>query len=216
MSNAPYTNQGRAIAAADVGTIRERWLWGVRLLHDADKLSAGGGGLKHGAIADLLASAKAAGLKLSEQEIQRRLRCARAYPTESQIRISTTDFATWTDLVRAGFPAVEAVPGEPPADYRTASERKRDRNRDLADRGSGQLTLFPLDMFEPVESTLKELGEYVDQQEELTSRFVAHGHKRRAYYDAMVAAVDNDLSVTWAAAHAAAFGDDSDPAGDVA
>ena len=43
------------------------------------------------------AAAKRAGLKLSAQEIRRRLQCARTYPTEAQIRQALADFRTWEE-----------------------------------------------------------------------------------------------------------------------
>ncbi len=48
-----------------------------------------------------------------------RLQCARAYPTESQIAEALSGFRTSWDLMAAGFPAYEAEPNEPPADFRT-------------------------------------------------------------------------------------------------
>jgi hypothetical protein len=213
---AQYVAQEQSIAAADVGGIRERWLWGLRILHDSEKMSSAGGGLKHGAAADLIAAAKARGFDLTQREIQSRIQCAKAYQTESQIRRSTTDFRYWSDLIAAHFPVYEPLPGEPPADYRTRAEQKRDRARDLADYASGQLSLIPLDKFEPTEALVKELRGYCNEQKELTGRFVERDRLREEYVSALEAAVDGDESATWAYAHRAAFGDDSDPAGDVA
>src|SRR5260370_38099115 len=74
---ARYVQGERMIARADSGGIRERWLWGLRLLHDPTAMSPNGGGLRHGVIAVLIEAAKKAGLALSEREIRRRLQVAR-------------------------------------------------------------------------------------------------------------------------------------------
>ena len=140
------------------------------------------------------------------REIQRRIQCARRYPTESQIRRAAADFETWRDLYYAGFPTYLADLDEPPADHRTEAEKSHDTAVRLLDMIGEQGSLFPLDRFEPTESTLKEMVEYADQQDEITARFVEHGRKRRDYVGRLIDAVGQDLSQTWQAAHMAAFG----------
>lgn len=203
MKTSQYVRQERAIASADSGGIRERWLWGLRLLSDTEKI-APAGGLRHGVAERLIAAAGTTSKgrpRLGEQEIQRRLRCARTYKTEAEIREALTDFASWDELSRAGFPAYDVSSDEPLADYRTEPERAHDRARALADLIGEQGALFPLRDFEPVVTTLKELVEYADQQEELTARFVEHGRKRRGYLNDLIDAAGGDLSVTWREAH---------------
>lgn len=192
-----YVQQEKVIAAADSGSIRERILWGLRILDDPEFVTGSGKSLKHGAAEKLIAAAKAAGQKLSEREIRRRMQGARAYPTDTQIGHAVADFRTWRDLADANFPAYDAPPGEPPADYRSGAERRRDRNR-IPD--GDQYSLFPLDKFEPAEATLKALLEYTDEQDEITARYVEHGRKRRAYLDRLIVAAKDDLSMTWAQA----------------
>lgn len=197
MKTTQYIRIERAISAAATSDIRERWLWGLRLLRDPDAFTPGSSQLKPGRADELVRAAKAAALRLSEREIQYRLRAARTYPTESQIAQATAEFDHWTALVAAGFPAIEAPEGEPPADHRNDGERERDLKRAyeaiLGDEGA----LFPLSDFEPTTATLKELVEYADEMEEWTGRRVAHDQKRREYLDRLVAAADDDLSVTW-------------------
>lgn len=94
-----YTRQEAAIAAAETNGIRQRWLYGLRLLADDAMMSPGGGGLRHGASASLIQAARTRGLKLSATEIRRRLQCARRYPTEAQISQVLADFKTWFDLL---------------------------------------------------------------------------------------------------------------------
>lgn len=200
MKTTQYVRQERAIAAADSGGIRERWLWGLRLLRDRDAMSSEKS-LRHGVTDQLIAAATAAGRKLSEREIRRRLQCARTYRTESQIGRAMADFGSWYELSEANFPAIEAPADEPPADHRTDSERQHDHARALVDLIGDQGALFPLADFEPTVTTLKELVDYTDAQEDLTQRFVEHGRKRRAYLNSLIVAADGDLSVVWQDAH---------------
>ena len=196
MKTTQYVRQERAIASADAGGIRMRWLWGLRLLRDPEAMSSEKS-LKHGVTEQLVAAAKTSGLKLSEREIRRRIQCARTYQTEVEIGQALADFETWDDLHRANFPAYETAPDEPLADHRTEEEKKRDRARALLDIIGNQGTLFPLDKFEPTEATLKELQEYTEQSEELTARFLEHDRKRRDYLDSLIKAAGGDLSITW-------------------
>lgn len=204
MKTTQYVRQLRAIEAADANLVHEWWMFGLRLLRDSESMAPSGLSLRHGAAEKLIAAAGKNSKnrpRLSVQKIQRALRCARAYPTESQMRRAATDFGDWYDLVDAAFPPYEAAEGEPLADHRTEAERARDRARALADHIGNQGALFPLADFEPVTTTLKELHEYAEQQEDITARFVAHGQKRREYLDRLTKAADGDLSLTWHDAH---------------
>lgn len=201
MKTSQYVRQEKAIASADSGGIRERWLWGLRLLRDPDAFSPGSSQLKPGRSDELVKAAKTAGLRLSEREIRYRLQCARTYPTETEIRHACAEFGDWSALRTAGFPTFEAPADEAPADHRTQAERDHDHARALVDLIGEQGALFPLRDFEPVVTTLKELQDYADQQEELTARFVDHGKKRRDYLNRLIEAADYDLSMTWHAAH---------------
>lgn len=196
MKTTQYVRQEKAIAAADTSGIRERWLWGLRLLRDRDAMSSPKS-LRHGITDQLVASAKAAGARLSAREIQRRLQCARTYQTESQIRRALADFETWDELASANFPAYDASEDEPPADHRTDSERERDLKRAYEAILGEQGELFPLSDFEPSTATLKDLVSYADEMEEWTGRRVAHDRRRRDYLNSLIDAVGEDLSVTW-------------------
>lgn len=208
MKTSQYVRQEKAIASADSGGIRERWLWGLRLLRDPDAFAPGSSQLKPGRADELTKAAKSAGLRLSEREIRYRLQCARTYPTETEIRHACAEFGDWSALRSAGFPTYAAPEGEAPADHRTQLERDHDHARALVDLIGEQGALFPLRDFEPIVTTLKQLQDYADQQEELTARFVEHGKKRRAYLDSLIEAADYDLSMTWRDAHAR-LGDDA-------
>lgn len=203
MKTTQYVRQEKAIAAADTSGIRERWMFGLRLLRDTEAM-ASASSLRHGVAAQLIAAAGKDTRnrdRLSEQEIQRRLRCARAYSTEYEIRRAVTDFGSWRDLVAAGFPPFEVPSGEPAADHRTDAERERDKQRAFEDILDDQGALFPLSDYEPSTATLKDLVEYADEMEGWTSRRVNHDRKRREYVDSLILAVNEDLSVTWLEAH---------------
>jgi hypothetical protein len=96
----------------DGSGIRQRWLYGLRLLRDPQAISQNGNGasLRHGVAEQLVKAAAERGLKLSAREIRYRLQCARTYPTEFQIGNAITDFGSWFALIQARFPVYEAEP----------------------------------------------------------------------------------------------------------
>jgi len=208
MRTRAYGDAERPIKAADTSGIRERWLYGLRLINDPDIL-APAGGLKHGVAARLIEVAARRGVKLSEREIQYRIQVARKYPKDSQIRTACADFETWSDLRSANFPAYEADPGEPDADWRTKAERDHANAQQLLDLVGEQGALFPYD-FEPAETSLKDLVAYAEEQAALTDRFAERDRKRAAYLEELRAAVEDDLSASWRDAHVAAFGEEPD------
>lgn len=211
MKTTQYLRQEKAIASADAGGMRERWMWGLRLLRDPEAFSPGSSQLKPGRADELIHAAQAAGRKLSEREIRRRLQCARTYRTESEFGRAVAEFSSWSDLADANFPQFDGEPGDAPADHRTEIERRTDRARalaDLAEMDSDQLTLFPLDRYEPNESTLKDLADYADEMSAMTERFLKRDERRREYVDRLVEASGGDMSATWQDAHRRAFGED--------
>jgi hypothetical protein len=205
MKTSQYVRQENAIAAADAGGIRERWMWGLRLLRDPDAFTPGSTQLKPGRAEELARAARAHGRSLSEREIRRRLQCARAYQTEAEFGRAVAEFETWRELSDANFPSFDVDPDEPLADHRTDAERKRDRARALADVLGEQGALFPLDDFEPSSTELKELVEYASEMAELTARFARRDQRRMEYLDRLVEAAGGDLSTTWQDAHDRAF-----------
>jgi len=198
-----YGRQERAIAAADTGTMRERWEYGRRLACDPAATDRDGN-LRPGAMDRLIIIAKRRSVHLTEEEITARLAAGLAYPCESQIRDARRDHETWAALCEAGFPPTEAEPGDQPYDPRGAAERARavDRQLALGEPDADQLALFPDDRYD-VLSTLAELRKYAEDSDARTKRHAAKDAERIEYLDQLSEAVDGDESKTWEEAQAA-------------
>lgn len=189
MKTARYLRHERNIAASDTGGVLERWSYGRQLLAD-ETATTPAGNLRHGVLASLIGRAAQRGYKIGEQEIQRRIRAARTYPTEAHIRAALTDFSTWDALARAGFPPVD-VPDED-----TADAQEIPAPEDFPAAPAEQLALFPAEQFTRL-STLGDLAKYADEQAEYTSNMAARDVRRASYLAELIAAVDGDLSATW-------------------
>jgi hypothetical protein len=98
-----YLKLERTIASDERGGIMHRWNYGRLLLEER----AGRQQLPDGMIKDLVAAAAKVGLKISEREIQYRLRFATVYTTDQQVRKVLADLGSWSALIQAGFPAVD-------------------------------------------------------------------------------------------------------------
>jgi hypothetical protein len=207
MTTSPYRSLERQIAAADAGTFRARWEYGRRLLCDPSATTPDGK-LRPGKTAELVEAAAREDVDLAEEEIRDRVDAGRAYPRESQIRRARALYGTWDALAAAGFPECEAEPGEQDYDPRTAAERVRQAERQLALGEPDQLTLFELfpgDRYSEV-STLADLAKYVAENEDINQRFRDRNEKRAKYLASLVKAADGDMSRTWAEAQRALDG----------
>ena len=193
----------RTIARGDGRSIEDRWEYGMAILDNPKRMSASGKSLRHGATEALIAEAAALGSALSEQEIQRRIRCARTYKTINEIRHAMTDFGTWYDLIQAGFPEVEidgpdefeaaGIPTGPPDEFE-------------------QLTLIPgapavlsirgrkVDL---TAATLGDFKAYCEQSAEITSNFAKRDAQLWAAYHTMLDVTDDmgaNVIETWKSA----------------
>lgn len=203
MTASPYRRLERDIAAADAGTLRGRWEYGRRLLCDPSATTPSGE-LRPGKLAELVEAAHRAGVHLTEDEILARLKAARAYPCESQVRAARAACSTWEALAEAGFPQYEAEPGDQPYDPRTAAERVQQAERQMLLGEPDQLTLFalfPEDRFSEF-STLEDLAKYAAESAEITERFARRDRERAEYLARLSSAADGDMSATWAEAQA--------------
>jgi hypothetical protein len=201
-----YKRIENAIAASDSGGIWERWRYGRRLLCDAEATTPKGN-LQHHVLDKLIRAAARGGRKLSEREIQRRVQVARTYPCESQIRQLLTDFGTWDEVINGGFPVYEAAEGERPYNPLETDElvsQNDNRGRRLIEYSWYSNTLF--DHLDPETTTLAEMRQYAEEQDEITARFAAAGQKRWLMLDELTKAVHGDLSKTWAEAENALTG----------
>lgn len=55
--------------------------------------------------------------------------------------------------------------------------------------------MFPLDEFEPTQTTLKDIGDFLDRQDAITARFIATSERRRTYWQQLVDLIGRQLSV---------------------
>jgi len=203
-----YKRIEKSIATSENTTILQRWRYGRRLLCDADAVTRNGN-LKHGILAKLIEAAASVGVTLHEREIQRRMQCGRAYPTEAQIRHAMsdlgssnpsgrTDLGSWFALTQANFPPVEAPPDALPYNPLETDEleaQNEERGERIAEEARYETSLFPDDEFSP-SSTLAEMSLYADEQDELAAR-------RRRYLDRLIGAVNGNMDATWEVAEAA-------------
>lgn len=190
-----YKTLQRAIAKDDKHSIGSRWEYGRRILGDPKKMAASGKSLRNGAIEALIADAAAVGSTLSRGEIQRRIQCARAYATDSQLRHAMTQFETWFDLIQAGFPAVDT-------DETPAPESALDDIEESAADAAGQLSLFP-DLVRGVplqEATLRHLVAYDEWMCAMTASYARTDARRGKHLAELRAAVGDDLDATYAEA----------------
>lgn len=148
----PYLKLEASIAKDERGGIMHRWNYGRQLL----AAKSGRKQLPHGLTTELIVEALRAGLKLSEQEIQRRIRCATVYGSELEVRQALTDFGSWSALVNAGFPAVEI--DEWADDEASAMEEVGVGASD----GDGDFTEYPLFEMPGFKPVLKINGRKVD------------------------------------------------------
>jgi hypothetical protein len=199
----PYRRIEKAIAAADAGSVWERWAYGRRLL--CDPSATDNGSLRPGKLAELIEAAHRAGVRLAEEEILDRLAAARAYACESQISRARAVYGTWEALSEAEFPEFGADPGELPYDPRTAAERAQQAERQLALGEPDQLTLFsmfPADQFSEL-STLADLRKYAEDNAARTARHAEADKRRLAYVASLIEAAGGDEAKTWAEAQKA-------------
>jgi hypothetical protein len=193
MRLASYMRMEKTILASDGDTITERWKWGRRVLND-DTAVTPRGYLQHGVLDRYLAKAKSQGIRLSEREIQRRLKAARTYRTEAEIRHAVSDFNTWHDLVAAAFPEVTLDdPGEP-YDPRHHDEKLRDNGRKLrrAELERWQQSFPGMDEY----TTLQDMVKLLAERQGLTSRRVREEAVLAGELQSLIDAVDGDLSAT--------------------
>jgi hypothetical protein len=198
-----YGRHQKEIGAADARTIRGRWEFGRRLLCDP-YATAPDGELRSGVLRELVTEAKRRGEKLTEAEVTDRLEAARAYPCESQARQALARHETWDELRDAGFPAYDAEPGEEPFDPRTAAEKARAAEKQLAlgeTDDPEQLELFRYEFDEL--SSIAALRKYALEMAAWTERQAERDAKRLAYVDRLAEAVGGDESKTWEEAQAA-------------
>ncbi len=117
MARSVYLKLESRILRDEQGGILDRWKYGRECL----KAKKGRQKLPDGFIADRLAEAERAGLKLSEREIQYRVQCAEVYGHDRQIRSSAAELGSWRALCDAGFPVVDVDESTDPEEIAAAA-----------------------------------------------------------------------------------------------
>lgn len=209
MKITPYVTAERRIKTDDTNGILHRRDYGLRVLADPSAVTKDGN-LKNGVMEQLQAAGSKAGAKIGKREIQRRIQCAKAYPTDEQLRHAMSQYGSWFALAKAGFPDMDRLPGAPDADYRTEIEKRHHLAAALLPIEEGQLSLFP--DLEPTQDTLADMVKYADEMTAMTRRFAERDTVRWEYLQSLMYAVNGDTTVTWEDAHRAAFPDEDVPA----
>jgi hypothetical protein len=206
----------QAIAAGDSSGIKQRWLYGRRLLC-TDEMCTPDGNLRDGKREWLIDRAKRNGQKLSATEISYRLKAAKTYPSEACIVQILEQYENWWALIRAKFPQVTAPEGSIPFNPLETDELLRQsdrRGQRIMQHAGGQEGFDFGPDFKP-DDPLADIGEWLDEQDEINARFTAKASERRSYYGDLCEAVAWDLSKTWGEAQRAldllnGEGDDGD------
>jgi hypothetical protein len=189
MKTAKLSKLSRRVVAAEGLAISERWCWGREVLADPAFVNSAGTLRRGKGIAKILiAIERAEGGTLSESEIQYRLKCARAYPTEGAISHARGLYGTWTALRDAGFPPVEVVEPEPAPV--TPEQGTFDELLPGALVVDGEIK--PLAVA-PVRSLDAYADELVRMAEVASSRAAAC----RKWVDELIAAADGDMDLTY-------------------
>lgn len=190
-TKSPFLKLDRKIANEERGGVLNRWAYGCELL----KAKAGRKQLPHGMIADLVAAAERAGIKLSEREIQYRIKCATVYDSEAKVRKAAADFGTWSEIISAGFPEV-TVDEELTIDevLTTIENGPRPDPQEFE-----QLGMFPeiVKSVPLASATLRHLVAYAEEMRTMTASFAKRDEERREHLRELTAATGGDLDVTY-------------------
>lgn len=208
-----YLRLETRIASGSIKDVVARWRYGRSLL--ADK--AGRKQLPKGKIEGLIKDAADAGIKVSEREIQRRIKCAEVYGSEAEVRRASDGLGSWTALHEAGFPTFESTE---PADLEAAGIHTGPPD------AFEQLTLIPgapailrVKGREPVDltdATLTDFKAYCEQSAEITANFAKHDALLWAAYRAMLDGSDGDMDANAVEAWKRGTGEDDEIAEDAA
>jgi len=201
-----YLRLEKNIAASDTGGILKRWRYGRALVTDR-KRTTEAGNFRSGVIDELIAIGRAADVTLSRREIQRRVQCAKAYPTETLLRHAVAQYETWRDLADANFPPVELPegvdPGEPYDPHAAGRKPPKPPTQDALTTADGKRVpafdppvRFGGDEHGP-RSTIEDLYAACKESEGYTERMAANDAKRRGYVDDLADAAGGDLTKTW-------------------
>ncbi len=117
MARSVYLKLETRILRDEQGGIPDRWKYGRQLIGR----KKGGRKLPDGELDLLVKEAADAGLTVSRQEIQRRVRCAEVYADDRQLRQAADATGSWSALVNAGFPVVDVDESTDPEEIAAAA-----------------------------------------------------------------------------------------------
>lgn len=107
--HSPYLRLEKQIASDERGGIMHRWRYGRDLIKERKGFAK----LPKGRLNELIVEAVRDGLRLTDREIQRRIKLATVYGSEAELRQALTEFGSWSEIVNAGFPAVDIDESDP-------------------------------------------------------------------------------------------------------
>lgn len=201
---APWRRLEKKIADADRSGVVDRWKYGRALLADR-RLTSETGHLRDDVVEGLISEARAAGFDLSEEEIRRRLDCAQAYSSESEIGRAAAGVHGWRALVDAGFP-----PPQEQEDSTRPALLDRRGQVDPAVQPWQQPTLdednrsvFPREIriggttLDRDACTLRTLTDYLNERERWTRAHTRKNAQLRAHLDALIDACGGDLTIIY-------------------
>lgn len=100
-------NAERLVIGADGAGVLPRWRSGREWAQEREGRTQ----IPRGRLAGITHEVeRRTGIVLSHREIQRRMQCADAYPTEAHLQTAIRTHRTWSALCAAGFPAVDPPP----------------------------------------------------------------------------------------------------------
>jgi hypothetical protein len=190
-AQSPYLKREIAIMKGERGDTEQRWHYGCDLIKERKGFSK----LPKGRLNELIVEAVRAGLKLSEREIQRRIKLATVYGSLAELRHAVTEFGSWHDLVQAGFPAVEIDEEDPIEEMEEVG---------VATPNVVEMPLFDIPGFKPTlringkkvdlaDATVRQAIDYRDMCREMHANFGRTVAQVESTVDVMIAGCDGDL-----------------------
>jgi hypothetical protein len=180
-ARSPFLRLEQRIAAGDLRDILIRWKYGKKLI--AEK--AGRKKLRDGRIAELIAEAEHAGIKVSDREIQRRVKCAEVYVDDQQLRRASDAMGSWTALHEAGFPTVDVDEMDDPHVAEIPTESPDEWEQLTLIPGAPEVLRIRGRAVKLADATIGDFKAYCEQSAEITKNFAKRDAQLWAAYHVM-------------------------------